>query len=97
MEIDGVYYDFDAEGSSSLSQEGLFTGADGKNYYLGTDGKPVTNQFKDIGEETLYFGEDGTQQFHQWVEYNGGFRYVDGSGHVIKDDDGKMAGGYYGG
>lgn len=74
----------------------MFTGADGKNYYLGTDGKPVTNQFKDIGEETLYFGEDGTQQFHQWVEYNGGFRYVDGSGHVIKDDDGKMAGGYYG-
>ena len=96
VEIDGVYYDFDAEGSSSLSQEGMFTGADGKNYYLGTDGKPVTNQFKDIGEETLYFGEDGTQQFHQWVEYNGGFRYVDGSGHVIKDDDGKMAGGYYG-
>lgn len=96
VEIDGVYYDFDAEGSSSLSQEGLFIGADGKNYYLGTDGKPVTNQFKDIGEETLYFGEDGTQQFHQWVEYNGGFRYVDGSGHVIKDDDGKMAGGYYG-
>ena len=95
MEIDGVYYDFDADGNKSFAKEGLFE-KDGKTYYMGENGKVLMKQFKDVDGETLYFGEDGSQQFHQWVEYNGGFRYVDGKGFVVKNDDGKMAGGYYG-
>ncbi len=95
MEIDGVYYDFDAEGNKSFAKEGMFE-KDGKTYYMGEDGTVLTDQFKDVDGETLYFGEDGSQQFHQWIEYNGGFRYVDGKGYVVKNDDGKMAGGNYG-
>ena len=96
MEIDGVYYNFDSNGNSSVSTEGLFTDTDGKNYYLGTDGKPVINQFEDVDGNTLYFGADGSQQFSQWVDDGGERCSLDAKGYVVKNAGHTIIKGYYG-
>lgn len=94
VEIGGIYYDFDENGNGTISPEGLMN-RNGSIYYIGADGKLVTETFVDVDGETLYFGADGTQQFRQWIEDGNGFRYVNSDGHLIKDKI-RMTGGYYG-
>ena len=95
QKIGNKYYMFDADGYSTLITNALISPDADVVYYVDEEGNVVVSQYVSIGGHTLYFGADGAQVFHQWLEEGGKFRYINGKGYMLVDTV-KAAGGYYG-
>lgn len=77
VDIDGVRYDFDENGTAS-KVSGYITVED-KNYFY-ENGVKLVNTFKTIEEgKEAYFGADGAQWFGKWIDD----QYVDTDGFKV--------------
>ena len=110
IEIDGYFYSFDSfteytdeyEGTIAVGNASLITNRpildeEGEiSRYVDENGEIVKNAFVDYEEETYYFDKDGVKLCRNWIEDDvGNWFYVNGEGHVVKDDT-RRAGGSYG-
>lgn len=78
---DGKTYNFASNGCASLASGYVTT--DGGNYYY-ESGIMVTGAVRaDDSGNKMYFGEDGTQIFSEWIVDESGSRYADENGYLL--------------
>lgn len=66
-----------------------------KWFWLGADGKMVTNKWVKVSSVWYYFGADGAMIANGWAKDSKGWRYLDGNGKIVKSKWIKSSGKWY--
>lgn len=82
LEIEDQFYKFDVEGHSSLIVNQFVTGADGKEYYVGSDGAKVFNELVTYDSNKYYIGENGQKVISSLILADGQRYYFEADGKM---------------